>query len=67
MLSSLPKEVIIIDGLLGTGLNRPVSGVLKKIIQALNSLPHTVLSIDIPSGLFPEFNGENAADGIVQA
>ncbi|MBL6665982.1 MAG: NAD(P)H-hydrate dehydratase [Flavobacteriaceae bacterium] len=59
--------MIIIDGLLGTRLNRPVSGVLKKIIQALNSLPNTVLSIDIPSGLFPEFNGENAADGIVQA
>jgi NAD(P)H-hydrate epimerase len=66
-LSSLPKDVIIIDGLLGTGLNRPVSGALKKIIQTLNTLPNLVFSIDIPSGLFSEFNGDNPSQGIVQA
>ena len=53
--------------MIGTGLNRPVSGALKKIIQTLNTLPNTVLSIDIPSGLFPEFNGDNPVQGIVQA
>lgn len=66
-LSSLPKDVIIIDGLLGTGLNRPVSGALKKIIQTLNTLPNLVFSIDIPSGLFSEFNGDNPSQGIIQA
>ena len=41
-LSSLPKEIILIDALLGTGLNRPTEGPLKKIIQALNALPNTI-------------------------
>lgn len=64
---SLHKEVILIDALLGTGLNRPVTGALKKIIQTLNALPNLVFSIDIPSGLFSEFNGDNPSQGIVQA
>ena len=66
-LSSLPKEIILIDALLGTGLNRPTEGPLKKIIQALNALPNTILSIDIPSGLFSDFNTDNPPEGIVQA
>ena len=66
-LSSLPKEIILIDALLGTGLNRPTEGTLKKIIQALNALPNTILSIDIPSGLFSDFNTDNPPEGIVQA
>ena len=67
VLTSIPKNHIIIDALLGTGLNRATDRVLKEIIQKLNTLPHQVLSIDIPSGLFSEFNGENPTDGIIQA
>tara|TARA_B100001175_G_C19501464_1_gene638325 strand:+ start:113 stop:1621 length:1509 start_codon:yes stop_codon:yes gene_type:complete len=66
-LCSLPEEVILIDALLGTGVNRPVKGILKRVIQELNKLPNTILSIDIPSGLFPEFNSENYTERIVQA
>ena len=66
-LSIIQKNDIIIDALLGTGLNRPVKGTLKKIIQALNAMPNIVLSIDIPSGLFSDFNTGNPLDSIVQA
>lgn len=66
-LSSFPKNHIIIDALLGTGLNRPVTGALKEIIQKLNSLPNRVISIDLPSGLFSEFNTHNPQEGIIQA
>ena len=66
-ISNIQKNEIIIDALLGTGLNRPVKGTLKKIIQALNTLPNTVLSIDTPSGLFSDFNTDNPPDGILQA
>lgn len=61
-----PKDIFI-DALVGTGLNRAITGKLKHIIQTLNQLPNGVLSIDIPSGLFSEFNTNNSCEGIVQA
>lgn len=44
-------DVVIIDALLGTGLTRPVEGKTAEIIQFLNGLPNTIISIDMPSGL----------------
>jgi len=66
-LSSISDKDIIIDALLGSGLNRPVAGPLKKIITILNGLHNKVISIDLPSGLFCEYNANNPAEGIVQA
>ncbi len=42
---------VIIDGLLGTGLNRPVEGQYLEAIQWINAQNASVVSIDIPSGL----------------
>jgi len=42
---------VIVDALLGTGLNRPVSGVYLEAIAALNRTQRATLSLDIPSGL----------------
>jgi hydroxyethylthiazole kinase-like uncharacterized protein yjeF len=66
-LTASNQKDIFIDALVGTGLNRPVTGALRKIIKTLNRLPNTVIAIDIPSGLFPDFNTDNPAEGIVQA
>ena len=41
----------IIDGLLGTGLNSPVRGMYKKVIEDVNQSGKPVMSVDIPSGL----------------
>lgn len=41
----------IIDGILGTGLNSPVRGFYRKVIEEVNSLDKPVMSVDIPSGL----------------
>lgn len=50
----LPSEPadIIIDGLLGTGLNKQLSGPYKKLVTYLNSLDKEVVAIDIPTGFF---------------
>ncbi len=42
---------LIVDALLGTGLNRLVSGSYAEIIQQINDIAVPVLAIDIPSGL----------------
>lgn len=42
---------LIIDALLGTGLDRPVQGVIAKLINQINRPKSPVLAVDIPSGL----------------
>lgn len=42
---------VIIDALLGTGLDRPVTGAYAEAIDTINAHPAKVISADIPSGL----------------
>lgn len=42
---------IVIDALLGTGLDRPVSGLYASAIQWINAQPGPVVAVDIPTGL----------------
>jgi hydroxyethylthiazole kinase-like uncharacterized protein yjeF len=48
----IEPEDIIIDAIFGIGLNRCVTGWVKKLIQYLNGLRSFKLAIDIPSGLY---------------
>jgi NAD(P)H-hydrate epimerase len=41
----------VVDGLLGTGLTRPVEGLLHAVIEAMNRAGRPVLALDLPSGL----------------
>ena len=52
----LPEETssIIIDALLGTGLNKPLSGDFERLVNHLNDLHKTVVAVDVPTGLFSE-------------
>jgi hydroxyethylthiazole kinase-like uncharacterized protein yjeF len=47
----LPKTDLYVDALLGTGLDRPVTGNYATAIQQLNTQSGLVVSVDIPSGL----------------
>ncbi|MCB1878042.1 MAG: NAD(P)H-hydrate dehydratase [Chromatiales bacterium] len=49
--SLLQGADVIVDALLGTGLQRPLEGRWKDVVDAVNASPSPVLSIDIPSGL----------------
>ena len=44
-------ECVIVDALLGTGLNRIVSGQYSEMIELINNSTCPVISVDIPSGL----------------
>ncbi len=51
---------IIIDAIFGTGLNKPLEGNLKQIVEHLNQVDVTKIAIDIPSGLFADkTNGDD--------
>jgi hydroxyethylthiazole kinase-like uncharacterized protein yjeF len=50
-ITDIPENIIIIDAILGTGLNRPPEGWIAKFISKVNELPNEIISIDIPSGL----------------
>lgn len=41
----------VVDGLLGTGLARPVEGALRAVIGAINASGRPTLALDLPSGL----------------
>lgn len=53
-LPSLSDKDYVIDALLGSGLSRPVEGILKDTIQAINGSNSTIVSVDIASGLFAD-------------
>jgi NAD(P)H-hydrate epimerase len=48
---SLDNCDLLIDGLFGFGLNRPLEGSLAEAINHLNTLSIPILSIDLPSGM----------------
>ena len=49
--TAIMETSAIVDALLGTGLDRPVEGVLEQVIELINESGRPVLSIDIPSGI----------------
>lgn len=63
----IPAGSIVIDGLFGSGLNKPIAGPAKQLVQKINQSGAKIISIDIPSGLFGENNTPNDLSAIVRA
>ena len=57
----------MIDGLFGAGLKEPLTGGFASLVRYINESGAFVISIDIPSGLFGEWNPEASEDRIVKA
>jgi NAD(P)H-hydrate epimerase len=49
--SEVAAHDVIVDALFGTGLERPLSGLLETVVEDVNSFPVPVVSVDLPSGL----------------
>lgn len=64
---TLTDRDVVIDGLFGSGLNRPLTGGFAAMVQYINQSDATIVSIDIPSGLFGENNQTNDPDSIIRA
>lgn len=64
---TLTPDHLVIDGLFGSGLNKPLSGGFAAVVKYINSSSATVVSIDIPSGLMGEENTFNVKSNIIRA
>ncbi len=64
---ALTRKDILIDGLFGTGMTRPLTGGFAAVIDYVNQSEAKVVAIDIPSGLFGEDNRTNNMHAVVKA
>lgn len=64
---TLDGDTLIVDGLFGVGLNKPLAGGFASLVKYINQSPAKVVSIDMPSGLMTEDNTYNVRANIVKA
>jgi hydroxyethylthiazole kinase-like uncharacterized protein yjeF len=50
---------VVVDALFGAGLDRPVEGIARAMIEAINAAPGRIYAVDLPSGI-------NGTSGAVQ-
>lgn len=63
----LERGMLVIDGLFGSGLNKPLNGGFASLVKYINASHAEVVSIDMPSGLMTEDNTYNVRANIVRA
>lgn len=61
----IQKEDIVIDALFGSGLNKTLEGLSAQLVSHINDANATVVSIDLPSGLF--INKSSLGNAVVKA
>jgi len=64
---TLDAQTLVIDGLFGSGLNKPLTGGFASLVKYINQSPAQTVSIDIPSGLMTEDNTYNVRANIIKA
>ena len=58
---------VVIDGLFGSGLTTPLRGGYTSLVQYINNSNAYVVSLDMPSGLFGEWNVGTDSRNIIRA
>ncbi len=55
-LPELNSSYLVVDGLFGSGLREPLTGGFMSLVRYINESGAKVLSIDVPSGMFGDWN-----------
>ena len=63
----LDVSTLVVDGLFGTGLKKPLAGGFAALVKYINQSAATVVSIDMPSGLMTEDNTYTVSANVVHA
>ena len=63
----LEEGMLVVDGLFGSGLNKPLAGGFASLVKYINASRAQVVSIDVPSGLMTEDNTYNVKANIIRA
>lgn len=63
----LSEKDVVVDGLFGSGLNAPLQGGFTSVVQHISDSGAYIISIDIPSGMFGEWNQNNLSRNMVHA
>ena len=63
----LNADTVVVDGLFGSGLNKPLEGGFAAVVRYINANTARVIAIDVPSGLFGEDNSTNKEAHIIRA
>ena len=63
----LEEGMLVVDGLFGSGLNKPLAGGFSSLVKYINASPAQVVSLDVPSGLMTEDNTYNVKANIIRA
>lgn len=66
-LPALSSNHVVIDGLFGSGLNKPICGGFTTVIQYINESGATIVSIDVPSGMLGDWNANPINRNIIHA
>jgi hydroxyethylthiazole kinase-like uncharacterized protein yjeF len=62
---ALSKDVVIVDAIFGSGINKSIEGLYTDVIATINKAEASVVALDMPSGLYMEKQNEN--NNIVKA
>jgi len=60
-LPRINKNAVVIDALFGTGISRKPEGLAARAIAHINKASATIISIDMPSGLFADVHTSHSA------
>ena len=66
-LPDLSRNYLVIDGLFGSGLREPLSGGFMALVRYINESGAMVVSIDVPSGMFSDWNNGVINRNIIHA
>ncbi len=63
----IESSCVVVDGLFGSGLEKALPQSFSMVIRAINDSEADIVSIDLPSGLFPDWNTNSINNNIIHA